>query len=126
MDSDEKQVRLVIERWLAATSEADLEALLDLMAEDVVFLTPGRPPFGRDGFVEGFESWSKTQRIEAKSDVREIEVCGALATCWAHLSITATRLADGHESWREGHVLSVFRKSPDGRWRLWRDANMVP
>jgi ketosteroid isomerase-like protein len=27
---------------------------------------------------------------------------------------------------REGHVLSVFRKSPSGKWLLARDANLIP
>jgi ketosteroid isomerase-like protein len=39
------------------------------------------------------------------------------------LPVTATE--KGARTARQGHVLSVFRKSPSGKWLLARDANLI-
>ena len=50
MGSDERAIREVHTTWIDAVNAGDLGRLLTLMADDVVFLNPGRAPFGRDGF----------------------------------------------------------------------------
>ena len=44
MPSDEQEIRQLVATWIAATKVGDIETVLSLMAEDVVFLLPGRPP----------------------------------------------------------------------------------
>ena len=39
--------------------------------------------------------------------------------------VATTPLQGGVTTRREGNVLSVFRKEPDGRWVLFRDANLL-
>ena len=125
-DQETQKIREVIATWMRATAEGDLERVLGLMAEDVVFLLPGRPPMhGRDVFAAASRSAVGQVRIEGKSDIREIHVSGNYAYCWNHLAVTMTPLQGGSPTEREGHVLSVFRKEPDGRWVLFRDANML-
>ena len=50
MGSDERVIREVHTTWIDAVNAGDLVRLLSLMTDDVVFLNPGRAPFGRDGF----------------------------------------------------------------------------
>jgi hypothetical protein len=64
-------------------------------------------------------------RIEGKPDIQEIHVAGDYAFCWNQLSVTATPLQGGPAQRRAGPTLSVFRKERDGRWILFRDANML-
>jgi uncharacterized protein (TIGR02246 family) len=49
MAPDEREIRTVHSSWIDAVNAGDLARLLTLVAEDVVFLTPGQPPFGREG-----------------------------------------------------------------------------
>src|SRR5437588_8165577 len=49
MASDEREIRTVHSIWIDAVNAGDLARLLALVAEDVVFLTPGQAPFGRAG-----------------------------------------------------------------------------
>ena len=42
--NDEQAIRGLIERWLAATRDGIVVAVLELMAPDVVFLQPGQRP----------------------------------------------------------------------------------
>ena len=38
MTEDEKEIRRLVETWMSATKRGDLDTVLGLMAEDVVFL----------------------------------------------------------------------------------------
>ena len=64
-------------------------------------------------------------RIEGKPDIQEIRIAGGYAFCWNHISVTMTPLQGGSSKQRAEHILSVFRKEPDGRWLLFRDANLL-
>lgn len=50
MGPDEREIREVHSTWIDAVNAGDLDRLLTLMADDVVFLNPGQLPFGGDGF----------------------------------------------------------------------------
>ncbi len=50
MTSDEQAIRAAHAAWVDAVNAGDLEQLLALMTDDVVFVNPGQEPFGRDGF----------------------------------------------------------------------------
>jgi len=145
-EQDKKAIREVIDTWLRASAEGDIDKILGLMAEDVVFLLPGQPPMrGRDAFAAGFRSIIGKVRIEGTADIQEIHIAGDYAFCWNQLSVTITPMTGGppgrHSgpfskelvestteklaTRRAGSVLSVFRREPDGRWVLFRDANML-
>lgn len=126
MNEEENEIREVIATWMRATAAADLDRVLTLMAEDVVFLIAGQPPMrGREAFAAASRAAEGKFRFEGKPDIQEIHVEGNYAYCWNHLSVTVTPLQGGSSRRREGHILSVFRKEPDGRWVLLRDANML-
>ncbi|HUQ50415.1 MAG TPA: SgcJ/EcaC family oxidoreductase [Terriglobales bacterium] len=126
MSSDEQDVRDLVAAWMEATAAGDISKLLGLMAEDVVFLIAGKPPMrGRDAFEANFKEATQQFRIEAKSDIQEVEVEGTLAYCWNQLTVTMTPLSGGTSNRRSGPVLSVFRKGRAGNWELMRDANLL-
>ena len=118
VQDDERQIRALMERWLSATNAGDLQTIMSLMADDIVFLTPGQPPMNKEGFTASFRSFAGKVKFEAKQDVREVRVSTDLAYCWSHLTLTM----DGKT--RSGNILSIFRKA-DGKWVLSRDANFV-
>jgi uncharacterized protein (TIGR02246 family) len=41
MDNDEQAIRSLIETWMRATLAGDVDRVLELMADDVVFIGPG-------------------------------------------------------------------------------------
>jgi uncharacterized protein (TIGR02246 family) len=96
------------------------------MDEDAVFLRAGHPLMrGRDAFASQFQEVVKQARIEAGSEIQEIEISGDLAYCWNQLTVTVTPLKGGEPMRRSGPVLTIFRKKEDGRWVLSRDANLL-
>ncbi len=123
---DEAQIRDVISAWMTATSEGNIDLVLELMAEDAIFLTCGQPPMkGRGAFKKNIQKALKQVRIDGKSDIQEIEIVRDRAFCWANLSLTLTPLKGGPATKRKGNTLSVFQKRSDGRWVLFRDANLL-
>ena len=123
--ADEQKIRELIDRWSMATRAGDLTAILNLMTEDVVFLTSGNVPMRRDDFISAFNSMAGAVEIDGRSDVQEITVSGDIAVCWNLLEVRVTPAAGGETVKRAGNTLTVFRRGDDGQWRLWRDANML-
>jgi uncharacterized protein (TIGR02246 family) len=122
--SNEETIRNLITTWQEASRTGNLSKLLELMTEDVVFLTPGQPPMNREGFAKGFETIIQTMEITSQGDTREIVVTGDYAYSWGHLSVTVTPKNGSKSIHRSGYTLTVFRKE-QGAWKLARDANML-
>ena len=127
MNADERRIRDVIAGWHRATAAGDVKAVLRLMTDDVVFLTPGRPPMqGRAVFEKNLQELLKTHRIESSGKVEEVRVFGDLAYAWTSLNVRVTPLSGGETAERSGSALSIFRKQADGiSWLLARDANLL-
>ena len=90
IDRDEQAIRKLIATWMTATMAADTATVLGLMADDVVFLVPGRPPMrGKSAFAASQDA-IKDLRIEADSEVQEVRVMGEWAYAWTALTVAMT------------------------------------
>lgn len=123
MSDDEQAIRKLVETWMKASQAGDIETVLSLMSDDVVFMVPGREPFGKEAFRAASESVTDT-RIEGKSDISEIRVLGDWAYLRNRLEVKMT-LPDGNSVRRAGYTLTILNKTADGRWLLTRDANLL-
>jgi uncharacterized protein (TIGR02246 family) len=122
MQNDEQAIRDMVHTWLAASRRGDTETLLNLLADDVLFITPGREPFGKEAFANTNEQMSDVE-INAESDIKEIEVLGDWAWMRSFLNVTFTK--GGESTKHSGHILTILNKRPDGQWVIKRDANFV-
>jgi uncharacterized protein (TIGR02246 family) len=125
MESDERTVREVHSIWIDAVNAGDLARLLTLMTDDVVFLNPGREPSGRDGFSANFSAAHQQVRIRCISELEEVVVVGQVAHTLSRDSLSVTPITGGEEKQFAGHRMTVYRKQPDGRWLLARDAHTL-
>jgi uncharacterized protein (TIGR02246 family) len=127
MNADEQAIRGLIAQWHRASAAGEVQTVLGLMSEDVVFLVAGKPPMkGRGSFEKGLRGLLKSHRIESSGEVREVQLSGNLAYCWTWLTVRVTPLSGGSPTERSGSALSIFRKQADGTWVLVRDANLLP
>jgi len=124
MSEDERAIREVVETWMDATRRDDIDMVLDLMTDDVLFMTPGREPFGKAEFKANSEALSDA-RVDGRAEVREVEVLGDRAWIRNHIEVTMTPPGGTKPVRRSGYTLTILRKCEDGRWRLARDANLV-
>jgi uncharacterized protein (TIGR02246 family) len=123
MDEDERAIRDLVETWMEASRAGDVETVLGLMTDDVIFMVPGREPFGKKEFAEQSRGM-KDVRIEGTSEIQEIEILGDRAWLRNHIRIEVTS-PNGEPIRRAGYTLTILRKESDGQWRLARDANLV-
>ena len=88
MHADEQAIRTLVAKWHNSTAAGDAESVLQLMAEDVVFLVAGQPPMkGRSVFEKGLRGLLASHRIVSTGEVQEVQVSGNLAYCWAILNV---------------------------------------
>jgi uncharacterized protein (TIGR02246 family) len=125
MQSDEQAIREVHTTWIDAVNAGDLPRLLGLMTDDVAFLAPGQPPVGREGFPARFSGGHQQFRINCISELQEIVVAGNIAHTVSKDSLSLTSRAGGQTSRLAGDRLTIYRKQPDGRWLLARDAHTL-
>ena len=123
MQRDEQAIRDLVDKWLAASKRGDIATVLSLMADDVIFMVPGKEPFGKETFA-AISGAMKNVRIEGTSEIREIKVLGDWAWMRNRLKVTMTR-PDGKPTVRSGYTLTILRKKPDGAWVIARDANLL-
>ena len=123
MTDDARQIRELVGSWIAASNAHDLPALMNMMTDDVVFMTPGRPPFGKVEFAAESERMNGVA-VVARAEVQEVEVFGPRAYIRNHIQVELT--SPGLTPKRmSGYAMSVLRKEADGSWRIARDANLV-
>jgi len=118
---DEDAIRELVERWMSANLASDHATLLELLDDDVVFLTSDRPPFGKEAFAQPPPAG---QSVQGGSTIRELEVFGDHAHLSCHVDITVAQLGDLPQRYA-GLTQTVLRRGADGEWRIWRDANFV-
>jgi uncharacterized protein (TIGR02246 family) len=71
---DKAAIRNLVDTWRAAIMAGDIATLLSLMTDDVVFMVPGREPFGKEAFPAVSDAM-KNARMEAAPT-------SASCACW--------------------------------------------
>ncbi|MEL7196731.1 MAG: nuclear transport factor 2 family protein [Pseudomonadota bacterium] len=108
--------------YVAAINSNDIDRILALMSDDIVFQVPGEPELvGKEavgawanGFFAAFEAhWDKTEQA--------LELSGNLAI--SRYTYTARYLSreDGSQIGEVGKGTCIYRRDPSGRWLLTTD-----
>lgn len=125
MSPEEESIRQVHATWIRAVNAGNVSRLLLLMTDDVVFLNPGQAPVGREAFPAGFTTAHQRFHVHCISEVEQIAVVGDVAYTTCRDSLSMTPRAGGETTELAGHRLTIYRKQPDGRWLLARDAHTL-
>ena len=124
MTEDERAIRELVDMWMEASRRGDVDTMLSLMTDDIVFMTPGREPFDKEEFRAASEAMSGVE-MDGSAEIREIRVLGDWAWIRNHIELTVTPPGGGEPMHRAGYTLSILHRGGDGKWRLARDANLV-
>lgn len=126
MQSDEHEIRQLVSTWMSATQSGDIQTVLSLMSDDVVFLVTGQPVMRKADFARAAQAQvgKDAPRFDGNSEIQEIKVLGDWAFMWAKLTVIVTPPGAAKSITRAGHTLTLFNKQ-NGKWVLARDANML-
>src|SRR5688572_26514435 len=95
------------------------------MTDDAVFLNPGQAPIGRAGFNTNFSAAKKLVHINCVSELEEVVVAGEVAYARSRDSLSVAQRGGGDKAQLAGHRITIYRKQPDGRWLMARDAHTL-
>ena len=125
MQNDEQDIRKLVSTWMTATKAGEIEKVLSLMSDDVVFLMPGQPVMRKAGFAAAAraQAGKEAPTFDGTSEIQEIRILGDWAFMWTRLTVVVTT-PGGQPVTRAGHTLSILNKQ-NGQWVLARDANML-
>jgi uncharacterized protein (TIGR02246 family) len=93
------------------------------MSDDVIFMVPGKEPFGKEAFAASNRQM-KDVSMEATSHILEINISGDWAWMRTQLEVTFTP-PNGATTRRSGYTLTILHRNSDGRWVISRDANLL-
>src|SRR5258708_39881131 len=112
MQRDEQGIRQLVISWMAAAKVGDVETILSLMAEDVVFLVPGQPVMGKAMFAATAKSMAGpgAPQFHGKSEIQEIQICGDWAFMWTKLTVIVIPPGAAQPITRTGNTLSILKK----------------
>jgi ketosteroid isomerase-like protein len=120
--SDRQLLAKSLREHVDAVNASDVDAILAGMTDDVVYLPPGAPLVqGKDALRKALEPAYKL--IDAEVSMRPVEtvVADDWAWEWGHLSGTTRLLAGGSPTRLDGKYFYVYKRQPDGSWKIARD-----
>ena len=123
--NDEQAIRKLVSDWLDASRRHDIDRVLDLMSDDVIFMTAGSEPFGKAEFAERAHAMkSENIELDAASDIQEIQIGDGWAWLRNYLRVTV-KTAGCEPVSRTGYTLTILRRNASGQWVIVRDANLM-
>ena len=114
---------LAHEAYVAAINSNDLDTLLGMLTEDVVFLAAHEAPMvGKAALRPWLEGYLKAYRTHWDKPVQEFTVCGNWAFERYSYKSMDTPLDGGPVVEDTGWGLVIYHYDADGEWRVARDA----
>ena len=119
-DTDRGEIQTVLDRYEKALNASDVDAVVELYADDGVFMPSSAPTaVGIEGVRGAYGYVFTLIKLNVAFTVEEIVVDGSIAFARTGSKGTVTVLADGATGPEENRELFVFQKE-DGVWKIAR------
>ena len=127
--SDEKEVRVLIERWAKAVQACDIEDVLVDHAEDIVMFDVPPPEEGVRGINAYRESWPQFfewQRRGGTSEIVSLEITAGKDVAFAHALLRCGTEPELRTDPQNRLRLTVGLRKQRGRWIVFREHHSFP
>ena len=123
---DVAEIRRLSEAWTAAVAKADLAALEQLLADDVVvILSSGRELSGKEAVLEDLGDSLQQFQIDQSTSHEETIVAGEWAFDRATVHTTMTRRPAGTSQSYGSRTFTVMHRSAGGAWQIARVIGVI-
>ena len=123
MNADEQAILQLTQKWFEETKRGDIDAVLRLMSDEVVFMVSGQEPFGKEAFAAASRGMKGLQ-FDGTTEIVELKILGNWAWLRNRIRVVITT-PDGKQMARSGYALTILEKNAAGEWQLIRDANLL-
>lgn len=114
---------LAHENYVRVINSNNLDSLMSMMTDDVVFLAAGgKPIIGKPAVREWADGYLKAFHTHWDKPIQEFVVSGDYAFERYDYTSTDTPVAGGKDVVDTGWGLVIYHREPDGVWRVARDA----
>ncbi len=121
--ADDPAAHRAHEAYVAAINSNDLDTLMGMLTDDVVYMSAHEPPtVGKDAVRPWVESYLAAYTTHWDKPVQEFVVAGDWAFERYAYTSTDTPLDGGDPVTDTGWGLVIYHHDPDGTWRVARDA----
>jgi uncharacterized protein (TIGR02246 family) len=123
---DASEIRMVVEAYRAAWLRGDAESIMKTLTDDAVLLPAhgARPIVGRDAIREYWWPAGAPPSKVTRLDITVEGLAGDCAVAWSHGHDDVAWTQEGNGLTKSyghpGTYLNVYRKLPDGTWRIAR------
>lgn len=123
--NDKQSIRKLNHDWAAAMQAKDIVQLAGMVTDDVVFLPPGFPAIRGKQSVEAMYAnfFAQFSRVEQTTSIDEIQVAGEWAFAWGSEKLVLVPKVGGSPIQMQGKGMSVYRRQPNGSWKIARGIN---
>lgn len=110
-------------RYVQAINDGDIETLAALTTDDHIMLTPNRPPLaGKAALVDAMTRAFEQTEIDETWTPVETVVDGDLAYQRGTYTVAVRpKGSDAEMRTTSGSFLRIYRRQPNGEWRMTRD-----
>ena len=123
VDADLAAIADFNRRYVQAINDGNIDTLAELTTDDHIMLTPNRPPLaGKAALVEAMtRAFAQTEIDESWTPVETV-IDGDLAYQRGTYVVRArAKGSDAEMRETTGSFLRIYRRQPNGEWRLTRD-----
>ncbi|MEJ0035714.1 MAG: DUF4440 domain-containing protein [Gammaproteobacteria bacterium] len=122
--ADEAAIMAFNKLYLGAINNGDSATLASLTTEDHMMISSGRAPLaGKKANIEAMErAFQNTSFVETWTPLETvISSSGDLAYQRGTFTVDATPKAGGAPTHSAGNFMRIYRRQPNGEWRMTRD-----
>ncbi len=120
--SDESEIRLAVDEFIAAYNAGKLDAITNIFADDLVDMSAGDPTQTGEAAKRQFLSRvSKTHssfKPTLTIQIDELRVAGDWAFQRGSLSVSLVPKAGGPISFIKQRYLEIWRRNKQGKWKI--------
>jgi len=121
--ASDASARQAHEAYVTAINSNNLDELLGMLTDDVVYMSAHEPPYvGKTAVRPWLEEYFKSYRTHWDKPVQEFVVSGEWAFERYAYHSTDTPVAGGAPVEDTGWGFVVYHQDADGKWRVARDA----
>ena len=129
--ADLAALEAIAQKYEAAYSAGDAEALVALHTDDAIRMPPNAPSLiGKEAIRVAYQATFDQFTGKITLSLKEVEFAGDWAFVRGASAVTLTPKAGGEPLQDEGKYLSIRKRQPDGSWKIfwtnWNSNNPLP
>lgn len=123
-DSFKAAVEEIFATYSAANMKKDVDGWIALWDEEGIKMSPNIPSiYGKSAIREFKHKKSQSpDQMEMTIKVEDVQLSGDYGFAHGTYNVSVTPQGGGPAKSKEGKYLTIFKKQPDGSWKIYRDS----